>query len=838
MTGLFLKIVNMSLTASWLVLAVLVLRPVLKKAPKWVNVLLWGLVGIRLVCPFSIESALSLIPSTETIRPEIMTEAEPSIESGIPAVNNAINPIIEHNFSPAPGASANPLQILLPILAAFWCAGVIILLLYAAISYFRLLQKVNTAVLFRDNIYQSENIASPFILGVINPKIYIPFSLPEESFQSVLAHEQAHLRRHDHWWKPFGFLLLAVYWFHPLMWLSYILLCRDIELACDEKVIRELGREARADYSQALLDCSTDRRRITACPLAFGETDVKKRVKSVLNYKRPAFWIVTAALAACVVVVICFLTNPYSDKTFDLADADSAVIVSQDGGEPVRLSGAPLESLSADIMQYHYEKTGKVKEPDTWLYQITWYDKDGNEIIRLSVLDEHQIAYQNRLYQAASGQINLPLMEQLCTLPAADVPSDSDSTLDNTESPDSGSSSGSDTNPDDTKEPDINQPLILDLNRNGIEEMLVLKELDNGNGQAVEIYENDARIFYTEGGFSHAAWDALFLCTLDGERYLLRYNPTMYQGAFGYSYELFTLKDGYETIAYNHVFFDVNFEAPHHEAFNPEEIAAFMDEINGYLAHSTQLLNTDYGLLATFEKNGKLYDDLSTLFDDWEPEFTRDNTKSLSENLQLLQEAGEAYAAQTADYISSLGLPFDSDYALEMMFCSGAGGWQTMLNLYPDGSFTGVYRDSDMGSYSDSYPNGIEYICRFHGSFKDIVQLSDASWSMTLDNLVVDTKHETGEEWILDGTLYIASNPYGFSDANGNMPKENARFILYSPEAQGHAPGTELYGAIEFQSWQPERREYLDSNDTLGCYGLHNLDTGYGFFSLDGWGIQ
>ena len=838
MTGSFLKIVNMSLTASWLILAVLVLRFVLKKAPKWVNVLLWGLVGVRLVCPFSIESALSLIPSTETIRPEIMTEAEPSIESGIPAVNNVLNPIIEHNFAPAPGASANPLQILLPILAAFWCAGVILLLLYAAISYFRLLRRVNTAVLFRDNIYQSENIASPFILGIIKPKIYIPFSLPEESLESVLAHEQAHLRRHDHWWKPFGFLLLAVYWFHPLMWLSYILLCRDIELACDEKVIRELGREARADYSQALLDCSADRRRITACPLAFGETDVKKRVKSVLHYKRPAFWIVTAALAACVVVVICFLTNPYSGKVFDLADADLAVIVSQDGGEPVRLSGTPLETLSADIMQYHYEKTGKVKEPDEWLYQITWYDKDGHEIESLSVLDEQQIAYHDKLYRADTGQIDLQLLEQLCTLPASDVPSESDSSLDDTESPDSASSPDSDTNPDDTKEPDVSQPLILDLNRNGIEETLVQKEIDNGNGQAVEIYENNERIFYTEGDYAHAGWNALFLCTLNGESYLLRYNPTLYQGTFSYSYELFTLKDGYETIAYNHVFFDVNFEAPYHEAFNPEEIAAFMEEINGYLAQSTQLLNTDYTLLATFEKTGKLYDDFSILLDDTEPVFTRDNTKSLSENLQLYQEAGEAYAAQTADYIASLGLPIDSDSVLEMMFCSGAGGWQTMLNLYPDGSFSGVYRDSEMGSYSDSYPNGTEYICRFHGSFKDIVQISDASWSMTLNNLVVDTKHETGEEWILDGTLYIASNPYGFSDANGNMPKENAQFILYSPEAQGHASGTELYGAIEFQSWQPERREYLDSNDTLGCYGLHNLDTGYGFFSLDAWGIE
>lgn len=835
MTNLFLKLINMSVAASWLILLVLVLRPALQKAPRWVNVLLWGIVAIRLICPFSIESALSMIPSAETIRPEIMLEAEPSIESGIPVINNALNPIIEHSFTPNPGASVNPLQIWLPALAAFWCAGVVFLLLYAAISYGRLRKRVNTAILLQDNIYQSENIASPFILGIIKPKIYIPFSLSPESTEPVLAHEQAHLHRLDHWWKPFGFLLLAVYWFNPLMWLSYILLCRDIELACDEKVIREYGNEARADYSQALLNCSADHRRITACPLAFGESDIKKRVKSILSYKRPTIWIVAAALAVCLIVTICFLTNPYSDKVFDLTDAALALITSSDSEEPVRLSGAPLETLSADIMQYHYERTG-AQGSDEWLYQITWYDKDGNEIESLSVLDENQIAYHDKLYRTDSGQIDLPLLEQLCTLLAADVPSGSDITLNSTESPDPVSSLGSDTNSDGTSAPDASLPLILDLNRNGIEETLVQKEIDGGNGQAVEIYENDERIFYTEGNYAHVGWNALFLCILDGESYLLRYDPALYQGIFSYSYELFTLKDGYETITYNKIRIDVNFDAPSHDKFNPEEIASFMEKINGYLAQSTQLLNTDYNLLATFERTGKLEDDLSTLFDSYKPEFSRDNAKSLSENLRLLQEALESSASRPLSTVSSAGLPFD--YILEMMFCSGAGGWRTVLSLHPDGSFTGIYSDSDMGSYEADYPNGTQYICRFHGSFKDIVQLSDSSWRLTLDELVLDTEHEIGEEWIADGTRYIASTPYGFSDANNNMPKENAQFILYSPNAQGHTPGTELYGAIDFQLWQPERREYLDSNDTLGCYGLHNLDTGYGFFSLDGWGIE
>lgn len=729
MTNLFLKIVNMGIAAGWLILVVLALRPVLRKAPRWIHVLLWGLVGIRLICPFSIESALSLIPSAETIRPEIMTAAKPAIESGIPAVNHVLNPVIAHTFTPQPGASANPLQIWLPILAAFWCAGVILLLLYAAVSYLRLLRTIRTAVLLRDNIYQSEHIASPFILGIIRPKIYIPFSLTEETLQPVLLHERAHLQRRDHWWKPLGFLLLTVYWFHPLIWLSYILLCRDIELACDEKVIRDFSREERADYSQALLTCSAHRK-IAVCPLAFGETGVKKRVKSVLSYKRPAFFIVAAAITACIVLVVCFLTSPHSDKVFHLEDAAVAFIASPDSEASVRLSGAPLERLSAEIMRYAYEKTGDAV-PAYSPYQITWYDEQGNVMERLSVLDEQRILYDGSIWRTDEGQLNLTLLAQLC---AEFVPDDgSDTVLDN-----AGTA-------DDTQSSDSGIPAFLDLNRNGIAETLVQREIENGQGQAVEIYENDEQLYYAEGGFAHVGWNALFLCTLDGKSYLLRYNPTMFQGMSSYSYELFTLKDGHETIAYNEITFDVNFYAPYHEAFNPEEIAAFMEEINGYLAQSIQLLNTDYDLLAAFERTGRLEDDLGILFNSFEPEFSRDPSKPLLENLKLLQQTMEPSASLPPSAGSPSGLPVDD--TLEMMFCSGAGGWQTMLSLNTDGSFSGIYLDSDMGSSGAEYPNGTEYICQFHGSFKDIVQLSDASWSLTLDELVLDTGHEVGEEW-------------------------------------------------------------------------------------------
>ena len=314
MSELFLKIVNMSISASWAVVAVLALRFCLKKAPKWVNVLLWGIVAMRMVFPFSIESVLSLIPSAETISPTIMMEQSPSVQTGVPALNHVINPVISGSFTPAPGASANPLQIWIPVLAGIWLFGIAALFLYSAVSYWRLRRKVCEAVILRGNIYQSEKVGSPFVLGIIRPKIYLPYHMDSREMDHVIAHEQTHIRRRDHWWKPLGFLLLTIHWFNPLMWLSYVLLCRDIELACDEKVIKELGNEQRADYMQALVACSVNRRMIAACPLAFGEVGVKERVKSVMNYKKPAFWVIIISVIVCVGVAVCFLTNPKQDS--------------------------------------------------------------------------------------------------------------------------------------------------------------------------------------------------------------------------------------------------------------------------------------------------------------------------------------------------------------------------------------------------------------------------------------------------------------------------------------------------------------------------------------------
>ena len=310
MNELFLKIVNMSISASWLVLVVLILRFVLKKAPKWVNILLWGIVAIRLICPFSFESALSLIPSAETFPEKVISGPSFDVQTGITPVDNRINDYLGDRYFEGVTVPANNGNNIMTILTIVWTIGILLLVAYTVISYWRLRRKVDTAVRYKDNIFQSENVKSPFVLGIIKPRIYLPFNMNGQDLEHVVAHEQAHIHRKDHWWKPFGFLLLTIHWFNPLVWLAYVLLCRDIELACDERVIKELGNEQRADYTQALVACSVNLRMIAACPLAFGEVGVKDRVKSVMNYKKPAFWGVVLAVIVCVFVAVCFLTNP------------------------------------------------------------------------------------------------------------------------------------------------------------------------------------------------------------------------------------------------------------------------------------------------------------------------------------------------------------------------------------------------------------------------------------------------------------------------------------------------------------------------------------------------
>ena len=363
MAAVFLKLLNLSISASWLVLAVLVLRLVSKRSPKWVNVLLWGIVALRLVLPFSIESALSLIPSAETVSPAaVQFDPAPTITSGVSVIDNAVNPSLSEHFAAVPTASVNPLYVWAYLAGWVWLIGLGAMLLYALVSYLRLRRRVSVSLPIRDRIYLCDAISSPFILGVVKPHIYLPSGLDEVQRQNVLAHEQAHLARRDHWWKPLGFALLAVYWFNPVLWLAYTLLCRDIELACDERVIRTMDESAVKTYSTVLLACSMPRKAVITCPLAFGEVGVKERVRNALHYKKPAFWVVAASVTVCVVVAVCFLTDPPTDTDaaglvgFHREQVTYADVTDASGAQPssVQLTAEETNAVYAllDAMQY------------------------------------------------------------------------------------------------------------------------------------------------------------------------------------------------------------------------------------------------------------------------------------------------------------------------------------------------------------------------------------------------------------------------------------------------------------------------------------------------------
>ena len=313
MSELFLKLLNMSITASWLVLAVIVLRLLLKKAPKAIVCVLWALVGIRLLCPISVESVLSLIPSAETVPQNIVYTDEPTIHTGIAAFNTLVNPVLSETFAPKPAASVNPMQTIVSVASVVWLCGMAAMLVYGAVSYVRVYRKVRASIAREDGVRICDEIEAPFIFGIFRPRIYLPSAIDDGDIAYVIAHERAHIARRDHLWKPLGFALLTVYWFNPVLWVAYILLCRDIELACDERVLKTLGTEAKKPYSDALINCSEQRRIISACPLAFGEIGVRERVKGILNYKKPAFWIIVVALLLCAVVAVCFLTNPIGE---------------------------------------------------------------------------------------------------------------------------------------------------------------------------------------------------------------------------------------------------------------------------------------------------------------------------------------------------------------------------------------------------------------------------------------------------------------------------------------------------------------------------------------------
>ena len=421
MAAVFLKLLNLSISASWLVLAVLVLRLVSKRSPKWMNVLLWGMVALRLMLPFSIESALSLIPSAETLSPEVVRfDPAPTITSGVEFIDNAVNPSLSESFAAAPLASVNPLYVWTYLAGWVWLIGLGAMLLYALVSYLRLRRRVSVSLCVRENIYLCDAISSPFILGVVKPHIYLPSGLDEVQRQNVLSHEQAHLARRDHWWKPLGFALLAVYWFNPVLWLAYALLCRDIELACDERVIRTMDESAVKTYSTVLLACSMPRKAVITSPLAFGEVGVKERVKNALHYKKPAFWVVAASVTVCIVVAVCFLTNPPTDTDaaglvgFHREQVTYADVTGASGAQPsnVQLTAEETDAVYALLDALQYKRLGAASAMEDCYARLYFISAAGErcEIMlseREMLVNPITDGKTARLYELRSGSTEL-----------------------------------------------------------------------------------------------------------------------------------------------------------------------------------------------------------------------------------------------------------------------------------------------------------------------------------------------------------------------------------------------------------------------------------------------
>lgn len=414
MDAVFLRIVNIAITASWLVLAVLLLRLALKKAPKWATCLLWSLVAIRLLLPFSLESALSLIPNTEPMIEQSVITASPSVQPTLPEGNlnqtpnlnqnagssgsQVITPPSSGSLAPTPSESVDPMQVVLFVASIVWLCGIFAMLSYGLVSYLRLKHRVSASLRKEGRVYLCDSIETPFILGVFRPRIYLPSGISENEIPYVLAHEEAHLKRKDHLWKPFGFLLLSVYWFNPLFWVAYVLLCRDIENACDEKVIKNCDNAYRVGYSEALLSCSVHRRLVMACPLAFGETGVKSRIRAVLHYKKPAFWVILLAVVAIIVTSVCFLTDPVSDKDETTTEVTTEEV-------PGTTTTAPITTVEPTTSPTT-TKPIIPEDPDAWKEKLEWgaantypadaYDEEtGKYNIQIFIQDIHNIGQTN-----------------------------------------------------------------------------------------------------------------------------------------------------------------------------------------------------------------------------------------------------------------------------------------------------------------------------------------------------------------------------------------------------------------------------------------------------------
>lgn len=923
MTDIFLEAVNRSIAAGWLVLAVTALRLVMKRGPRRMMLLLWGMVALRLMFPVTVSSSFSLIPDARPITEGFFGSfyEAASLFGGDGAQEKESPDGFQGSGTPGNGAQGkealgggqgsgyqeksdqggiqgsgtqtgatagtgtrgnglpgSPLSALqkgrLTVIAltVVWLSGVGLMSFYALLSYLSLRRRVGTAVLVRDNIFRSGRVESPFVMGVIKPRIYIPLQMEKKNLQMVILHERTHIRRGDHLWKLLGFGLLSLYWFHPLMWLAYVLLCRDIELACDERVVKGFDRERRADYSQAMLDCSVRRRGIRACPLAFGEAGIKVRVKSVLNYRKPGFWALIGTLAACGAAAVCFLTNPVNPalrdtlvwaqelKAEEIAAADLVIFPRLPDKQYKRLSENDIARMVSLINESRGSYIAEHEELNggSLFFYLTMTDGSTHEVGKIGntylVIDGDYFEGDRRLsaWDDAFPEGDEPLPEGYFQRPL---------TLEDvTELAQKGEALGWEDF-EEFRYEDISSALFAyryeidetfdllveggDVREARGEPLHIILRAKAAPGWAVsdsvDIRTEDAAAFIRKHQDSQAPTEAVIWeeadLDRDGEAELIRVREL----AKGESYVLEVLKqDG--TLLWSE-----EAGTPHtgwntlllYQERGEDYLIRYQPNLSqGYGSYTCEMFSlaggeetpenswtADFELAADEMKmTGKM-----RAFAERATQFLKEGKVLLStqdgnlavgpweaEELSWLYPVRfypEGWQAESAWADFAAGMSEDTE-PLEFELASGAGGWGTSLTLHPDGTFQGVYESWEPGT--EKYPNGTYHICRFSGRFEDITKAGDYAFSMRLAELNCET--EADREWVSHGTRYIGAQAYGLAGGE--------EFIFYLPGA----PLAELEEA--FMDWSPDRFLWREGGiDRLFSYGIYNVEAGYGFFT-------
>ncbi len=914
----FPRLLNMSLTGSVAIICVLLLRLLLQKAPKVISYALWAVVLFRLLCPVSVSSAFSLFgmlnaPTAETVvgtssiryvSEEPVHMEYPRVELPHTGLEDAINsglPVGREQLS------ADPLEALVSIGTYIWFLGVLVMAVYSGVSYVRLKKKLLIVTPLRENIYLADEIRTPFVMGLLCPKIYLPSDTEEHQLPYIILHEKHHIRRGDHILKALAFLAVVIHWFNPLVWVAFVCAGRDMEMSCDEAVVNKLGKEVLADYTAALLSLATGKTIIAGVPLAFGEGDTGGRIKNLAQWKKPAMLVVLAAVIACCFLAAALLTNPKPEKEADYREDGYHLLIGAEGvmsievsspgvsggivcadGSPFRvgekvwleqlqrvtiLRGVTITALGEEgEILYELaipedaseEVISEIVGSDPWFLLPTSFEiQEGEEQVAVkwtfspmmsavrhaafhfdfkvehysyieATCDNGMLTKSSEGGRLMEKAMQFEQGEPLCWIPVTEGGALTDTeeeakitftVFEGKEIVDSGVLNIIRTGTEDGQSfyeaqltdtelfvlfqeegsPETSIAMAgngavvsyTDLNRNRIAERIVVREVEPDMVYELLVVENGRVIRTLEAGLPHVGWNTILCYEEEGKSYLVEYQPTMYQGVGNYRCKVYSLENDNETIKQE---WAVDFELFHGEGLIMEptsEMQQFAGEVGILLRNSTVLLSTEQGILVRdFAYATDLPQIYPVRFDPDEIWAAIDGTGSIRE-------------------LTSEALDFPKE-PLELLFASGAGGWGSRLVLNPDGSFTGDYQDTEMGSRTEEYPNGTCYVSVFEGRFTEINQICDYAWSMKLADL--KTKREPEETWIEEGIRYIASQAHGISGGE--------TFVLYGPGT----PADELPG--DCRSWWPNAYDWrMGEMENLQGWALCNRELGVGFFS-------